>query len=155
MGERSLKVPRQACRRICAYDRPLVDDLVFHSAKAIEPFIGLRNRSVEKLIVIPLCLLQHTCAGLEAVEERAKPFPFFAPAALFNIEREAGDAGLIPIGVPIHTVIATHRGASFRRTLLAALTSTWNRPDIRLRLAFVFRRVTRQAARPRHRCPAQ
>ena len=99
VGERRLEVPRQACRRVQTHNTTLINHLIFHRSEAIKPFIGLWNRPVKKLIVIAFGFLKKTVARLKTVEVDVEPFPFVAPTALLGIEREAGYARLIAIGV--------------------------------------------------------
>lgn len=151
VGERRLEVPRQACRRIQTHNATLIDHLIFHRPETIEPFVGLWNRPVKKLIVIAFGFLKKAVVRLKAIEVNVEPFPFVAPAAFLSIECETSYSGLVTVGVPVHAMLTPDLDAGLRRALLATLAGARQRARNGCSLAVLLCRVARQASGSR-RC---
>lgn len=125
IGERGLKIPRQAGRRIHAHGRALLNDLIFHGPETFEPFFGFRDRAIEKLIVVALRFLQQARAGLKPVEIDTEPLPLFGPTAFFRIERKTRNACLVTVRIPVDAVIAANPPAAFGRAFIAHPVGSW------------------------------
>lgn len=132
------------------YNRGLSSSLLLHVIKGL----GVRYIVLlQELIVLSLCFYQQTAFRSKAVEV-ALPDPLHAPG-LFNAIGEPRNSPLILSGVVTHAPVAALHAPRLRWALLAALSSARNRADIGLRLAFIFRRITRQRRRSRRRRSAQ